>query len=212
MIECRGGSRGGKPLESGRVRYPGTTLAPVRHVSRKIDTALLVGALLCGVCTPRLAAQISDPTVPTAGSTTDVGTVSFWSSLAGERAERRRFIFGLWALHPFEPQFPEVEWTQGFGITVSHWFAATFVNSYDERSFIVGVERYWARGDWGITDFGVGYRVGLVTGYDERLVSWAEYVPVLPFAGLVGWIDAGPLALDVYYVYRAITLETAVRF
>ena len=31
------------------------------------------------------------------------------------------------------------------------------------------------------TVFGVGYRLGLVTGYDERLVSWAEHTPILPF-------------------------------
>jgi hypothetical protein len=181
-------------------------------VSRKIDTVLLVGALLCCVWTPHLAAQTSDLPVPTSDSANDDSGPSFWSSLVGGPAERRRFIFGLWTLHPFEPQFPEVEWTQGVGFAFSQWFAATFINSYDDRSFIVGVERYWARGKWGVTDFGVGYRAGLVTGYDERLATWAEDTPVLPFAGLVGWFDAGPLALDVYYVYRAITLETSVRF
>jgi hypothetical protein len=142
----------------------------------------------------------------------DASDRSFWSSLAGEGAKRSRFIFGLWALHPYEPQFPEIEWTRGFGFAFSQWFAATFVNSYDERSFIAGIERYWVRGSWGVADFGAGYRVGVVTGYDERLVSWAEDVPLLPFGGLVGWFDAGPFGLDVYYVYRAITLETSVRF
>ena len=68
------------------------------------------------------------------------------------------------------------------------------------------------RGAWSFTEFGVGYRVGLVTGYDERLVSWAENVPVLPFGGVLAWVDVGPFALDVYYVYRAITLETSVLF
>ena len=67
-------------------------------------------------------------------------------------------------------------------------------------------------GSWGASDFGAGYRVGLVTGYDERLVTWAEDVPVLAFGGLVGWFEAGPFGRDVWYVYRAITLETSVRF
>jgi len=47
------------------------------------------------------------------------------------------------AVSEFEPQFPEVEWTRGFGFAFSQWFGATFVNSYDERSFIAGFERYW---------------------------------------------------------------------
>ena len=81
-----------------------------------------------------------------------------------------------------------------------------------QTAFIAGIERYWARGDWSFTEFGIGYRVGFVTGYDERLVSWADDVPILPFGGIVGWFDAGPFALDVYYVYRAITLESSVRF
>jgi hypothetical protein len=142
----------------------------------------------------------------------DEERASFWSGVAGSPADRRRAIFGLWSMHPYEPQFPEVEWTRGFGFAFAQWFGATFVNSYDERSFIVGLERYWARGRHGFVGFGLGYRAGLVTGYDERLVSWAEDLPVLPFAGIVGWVDVGPAGVDVYYVYRAITLETSVRF
>lgn len=137
---------------------------------------------------------------------------SFWSTLAGTGADRRRVIVGVWALHPFEPQFPEVEWTRGVGFGAGQFFGATLQNSYDERSFIAGIERYWARGAWWRAEFGVGYRLGLVTGYDERLVSWAEHTPILPFAGVVGWLDLGPLAVDIYYVYRAITLETSVLF
>ena len=161
--------------------------------------ALLACALCCG--TVELRAQEDDD---------EPG--SFWTVLAGERAERRRAIFGLWSLHPFEPQFPEVEWTRGFGFAFSQWFGATFVNSYDERSFIAGLERYWGRVDREPVSLGIGYRLGLVTGYDERLVSWAEDLPVLPFGGIVGWVDVGPLGVDVFYVYRAITLESSIRF
>jgi hypothetical protein len=59
---------------------------------------------------------------------------------------------------------------------------------------------------------GIGYRAGLVTGYDENLVSWAEDLPIIPFGGIVGWVDVGPLGVDVFYVYRAITLESSIRF
>ncbi len=137
---------------------------------------------------------------------------STWSVLAGTRSRRARIIFGLWALHPFEAQFPEVDSTQGFGFVAGGWFGATFINSYDLRSFIAGVERNWADGRLGVARFGVGYRAGLITGYDERLMAVAEDVPVLPFAGILGWLDIGPLALDLYYVYQAISLETSVRF
>lgn len=132
--------------------------------------------------------------------------------LVGHDVGRRRAIAGIWALHPFEPQFPEVEWAHGWGLVWGQWFGATFINSYDERAFIAGLERSWASARRGRLGAGVGYRAGLVTGYDERLISWAEYTPVLPFAGVLLWSDLGPVGLDVFYVYRAITLETSVRF
>jgi hypothetical protein len=58
---------------------------------------------------------------------------------------------------------------------------------------------------------GVGYRVGLVTGYDERLFALANYTPVLPFAGLLVSADIGPLGIESVYVYKAITLEASLR-
>ena len=137
---------------------------------------------------------------------------SLWSALIGESVDRRRLTTAMWAMHPFEPQFPELDWTWGMAFSWSQWFLASFINSYDERSWIAGIERSWAHGTRGPVAFGVGYRAGIVTGYDERLVSWAEDLPALPFAGLLLWSDAGPLGVDLYYVYRAITLELAVRF
>lgn len=132
--------------------------------------------------------------------------------LLGHKPDRRRAIVALWALHPFEPQFPEADWTGGVGVQFSQWFAATFVNSYDVRSWIVGVERNWweARSRW--LGVGVGYRAGLVTGYDERLLELAGQLPAMPFVGLLVWTRAGPVTFDVAYVYRAIALEASVLF
>lgn len=115
-------------------------------------------------------------------------------------------------MHPYEAQFPEVDWTRGGGVQFSQWFAATFVNSYDDRSFIVGLERYWFTGRASVMKFGLGYRAGLLTGYDERLMAVAKYTPVLPFGGLLGWVDIGPIAIDTFYVWRAMTVEAALRF
>lgn len=133
-------------------------------------------------------------------------------AILGRPPERRRVIAGMWALHPFEPQFPEMDRTRGFGAQISHWFIATFMNSYDERAFVVGIERNWLRRRIARVDFGVGYRAGIVTGYDERLFELARHTPVLPFGGLLVWTEVGPLGIDLLYVYRAITLESSLRF
>ena len=115
-------------------------------------------------------------------------------------------------MHPFEPQFPELDGTRGFGGLWGHWFGATFVNSYDERTFIAGIERTWASLRRGPFATGVGYRVGLITGYDERLIALARHTPVLPFGGILLWTQTGPVSVDAYYVYRAITLEVGLVF
>lgn len=136
---------------------------------------------------------------------------SAWSAVIGERTHRRRLTAAIWAMHPYDPQFPELDWTGGLAFSWSQWFLASFVNSYDERSFMAGIERTWAQGVVGYLELGVGYRAGVVTGYDERLLSLAGHTPVLPFAGVLVWGDLGPAAVDLYYVYRAITLETSIR-
>lgn len=130
--------------------------------------------------------------------------------LLGRRAERRRVIGGLWTLHPFAISWPRVEETHGFGLLWDGWFGATFVNSHGGRAFTAGVERVWVEPAWRFLALGIGYRAGLVTGYDERLLSWAEDVPAVPFAGLQGWVRAGPARLDAFYVYRVITLELSL--
>ena len=132
--------------------------------------------------------------------------------IVGEPPNRRRVIGALWAMHPFESQFPELDWTRGAGVQFSQWFVATFVNSYEDRSFIVGLERYWLRARRGLLNAGVGYRLGLLTGYDERLFPLAGHVPILPFGGVLGWADVGPIGVDVFYIFRALTLEGSVRF
>ena len=147
------------------------------------------------------------------GTGVEEGKGGGWLSVvAGQSPERNRLIVGLWAMHPFEPHFPELDGTDGFGGLWGHWFGATFVNSYGARTFIAGIERDWLslrRGPFGA---GLGYRVGLVTGYDERLIGIAGHTPVLPFGGLLLWTQVGPISVDAYYVYRAITLETGLVF
>ncbi len=134
------------------------------------------------------------------------------SSILGQRSGRDRVVLLMGALHPFESQFPEVEGRQGFGLHWRGWYVASFVNSYTERAYAAGLERDWYSVRDGATALGVGYRLGVVTGYDERLFSVARHSPVLPFAGILAWVDAGPVAVDAFYVYRAITLEVSARF
>ena len=132
--------------------------------------------------------------------------------ILGKTTDRRRFIPGVWAMHPFLPRFPELDPMSGVAIQFSTWVFATFINSYHKRSFLVAVERNWIVGDWRALRFGAGFRAGLIAGYDERLFELARHTPVLPFGGLLVWSQLGPVGVDAFYVYRAITLEASFEF
>lgn len=188
------------PRRYGRASPSGVSLAVIR--------CALVLVLACSA-SPHLPAQ--EP--PGAdGAPSEEKERGWLEVLAGERPDRDRIIGGLWAMHPFEPQFPELDATRGFGGLYGHWFGATFVNSYDVRTFILGIERSWLSLRRGVFGAGAGYRVGLITGYDERLIGLARHTPVLPFGGVLVWTQVGPVGIDSYYVYRAITLEASLVF
>lgn len=161
---------------------------------------------------PGSAVAPADPSDDDRATAVDGDGGGWLAAVLGTTPRRNRIIPGLWAMHPFEPQFPELDGTRGFGGLWGHWFGATFVNSYDERTFIAGIERTWVELGRGAFRTGLGYRAGLITGYDERLIGIARHTPVLPFGGVLLWTQVGPLGLDAYYVYRAITLEVGLVF
>jgi hypothetical protein len=141
------------------------------------------------------------------------GSTHGWLGILGRESERRRVIPAFWRTHPFDQRFPELAYTRGVGVQASGWLGGAFLNSYDRLSLVAGVERAWAEGGVGRSArMGVGYRAGLLTGYDERLASWADETPVLPFFGVLAWAQVGRVSVDAFYVYRAITLEGSLGF
>lgn len=181
--------------------------AAARGVRSCVVLALLA---LLGAVDPAAGQSAGDASLNASTAASEQGRG--WTALFGREHSRTHVIVGLWALHPFEPQFPEFDWAQGFGVRSQQWLAAAFVNSYDQVAFMAALERYWWVGDYDAIDMGIGYRVGLLSGYDERLFALAGSVPALPFTGLLVWTDVGPFSLDVFYAYRGITVETGLSF
>jgi hypothetical protein len=86
-------------------------------------------------------------------------------------------------------------WLVGFGW--KGYYAGTFINSYGHRAFTAGIERIVTRGAGGSVIPMLGYRLGLVSGYDQRFLSIAGKTPVLPMAQLTGAVEMGPTGIGV---------------
>jgi hypothetical protein len=116
----------------------------------------------------------------------------------GDTAADRRLYFAMWTIH-----FRDLErglknnWL--LAVSWGRIYGATFINSFGRRAYSAGVQRAVARWNWPIISAGLGYRVGLVTGYDERLFPLAGETPVLPVLQPLITLDAKRLGLELSY-------------
>ncbi len=119
---------------------------------------------------------------------------SFWSKLWGTPAPTAIYP-GMFTFH-LMPSSRDDNWNnQLIAGTYKGYFAGTFINSFYDRGYAVGVQRMWDTEQ--LSDNfknSVGYRLGLVTGYDERLMPIAGKTPVLPFPQIIDdltWKNVG---------------------
>jgi hypothetical protein len=85
------------------------------------------------------------------------------------------------------------------GISYRGFFGATFINSYGARTLSAGIQRNLSPNASGAVKPVLGYRAGLLTGYDERFFGIGDKLPVLPFVQLLGNIDWNRFGLEVAY-------------
>lgn len=133
-----------------------------------------------------------------------------WWTLWSRRSPHDRILLGMWTFHPFgDDPYPR-EANNGLGVQFRSLFAFTCVNSFDKRTYAVGLERAWGgarRGPYGVM---LGFRIGLIHGYDTELFRIAGETPILPFAGTVALFRVGPLGGEVSWVYQAVSVVGAV--
>jgi len=104
---------------------------------------------------------------------------------------------GMWTSHfrHFHEGLAQ-NWLVGFGW--KGYYAGTFINSYGKRAFAAGIERIVTRGasGGGVVPM-LGYRLGLISGYDSRFLAIAGKTPVLPMAQLTGALEMGPTGIGL---------------
>lgn len=118
----------------------------------------------------------------------------------------------MWTLHPFGEDPFHWQTNNGLGLQFRGLFAFTCMNSFDKRTYVAGTERVWFEIQGRDLAVMLGFRFGLIRGYDTELLQIAGETPVLPFAGTVALFRLGPVGGEVSWVYQAVSLVGAVFF
>jgi len=126
------------------------------------------------------------------------------------RGHGLRLHVGMWTSHLTRVRHGvEANWLVALG-----WrglYGGTFVNSFGDRAFAAGIERFVTRAGGGTVTRGVGYRLGLVTGYDERLMGLAGKTPVLPALQVIGDVAVGRTGLELAWTGKVATMSPFMR-
>jgi len=118
---------------------------------------------------------------------------------------------GMWTLH-LKEQSRRLDPNYLIGASYRHVFAATFINSFDNRAFAGGLQKEFARGRAGVFSAALGGRVGLVYGYDKRFIALADKSPILPMVQVYGLVELGRLGAEVSYTYVVVSVTGSIRF
>jgi hypothetical protein len=147
------------------------------------------------------------------------------TSLAAQDGDARRAWWSLWSvpsrhdrvmvfMTTIHASHLDEGWSndQALGVAWRGLYGGTFRTTHGPRGWSLGIERAWVERAAGPFETSLGFRGGLVYGYDRRLGWLAEEYPVLPFIQPLGSVAVGPVALDVAWAWVVFSLSAAVRF
>ena len=167
--------------------------------ARKAPAALsaLVGGLLA------IAVAFASPA--------RVSAQSEAASEAPRRREPARVYFGMWTTH-LRSDVVALHNNWVIGGTYRGVFGATFRNSFGRRAFTAGIQRTIVRTEPRPFGASLGYRVGLVSGYDGRFMRIARDTPVLPFIQPFVTVDVQHIGVEVSYTFVVLSVAASYRF
>lgn len=185
-------------------------------MSRHRQAVTIIRAVIATAMLARgLAAQppVGDRNLPMpapsdSSEVSDATPAPWWRWLLGEREPDRAFA-GMWTLHLQRPE----DGLSQHALLAASWrgvYAATFISSHDRRCWGLALGRSLVRTSRADGEVSLGYRVGVVHGYDERLHDFAAHWPVLPAAELVGAVRYKRVGVAASYAGIVAYLTTFV--
>ena len=147
------------------------------------------------------------------GVTDDSKTQDLFAFLQGQKPNNGLYI-GMFTLHFNPKSLRDDRWINNLiGVPYHSLFLGTFLNSFSERAFVSGVQRnvYMHRFS-NTTVFDVGYRLGVISGYDKRMSSFADYSPLVPLVEAYIDFSYNNLGIEVSYIGVVVTAKFFVLF
>ena len=137
-------------------------------------------------------------------------TTPIESSPEGRPRHETRLYVGMWTTHlKHRVVTLDNNWLVGF----AHrgFFGGTFVNSFGRRAYSAGIQRTALSRNRGPLTSSLGYRLGLVSGYDGRFMRIARDSPVLPLISAYGNVDVGRVGIEVSYTIVVVSVAMSYR-
>ena len=113
-------------------------------------------------------------------------------------AMRTRVYFGMWSTH-LRDVAEGLQNNSLLGIAYHGYYAATFINSFGDRALSAGLQRSFSGGGSGVLSKALGYRAGILTGYDHRFFGLGDKLPAIPFVQLLGNFDFRNAGVEIGY-------------
>ena len=134
-----------------------------------------------------------------------------WWYLWSRASQEDRVLGAMWTIHLNHLDDGHSN-DSLYGLIWRGGYVAAFDTTHGGRGYTIGVERDFVSGSLGPLGAMLGFRTGLVYGYDGELGWMAEALPVLPFAQPVVYTRLGPFTADVTYTWVVMSLTAGIRF
>ena len=119
----------------------------------------------------------------------------WWNGILGSPAPNGLYL-GLWTVH-LKRVHDGISSHRLVGLGWEGLYAKSFINSFGDRTWGVGVHRSMVGMEYPRAGFSLGLRAGVLRGYDERFHDLAGRWPVMPAAELVTTARYGPVGVQV---------------
>lgn len=181
----------------------------MQRASRLVRGAVRLA--LAALTTAVLSAEGVPAQSPGAAPVPDEAEPRRWWYLWSRASQQNRLLPAQWTIHLNHLDDGHSN-DSLYGVIWRGGYVATFDTTHGGRAYSVGVERDFVSGSLGPLGGMLGFRAGLVYGYDGRLGWMAEALPILPFAQPVVYARFGPVAADVTYTWVVMSLTAGIRF